>query len=191
VTIADGAGGDDAWALALAAEIEGHPDNVAPCLLGGLTIAWTTPSGARAVRLETHPAVRPTVLIPTTRGATAHARAALPSTVPHADAEFNAGRSALLVHALTAAPELLLAATEDRLHQGYRAPAMPGTAAVVADLRRRGFAATVSGAGPSVLVLGTGAGDDLGFPARGDQNPTEIEWCGRSLSVSRDGARIL
>jgi homoserine kinase len=131
------------------------------------------------------------VLIPTIRGITAHARAALPGTVPHADAAFNAGRSALLVHALTAAPELLLDATEDRLHQDYRAPAMPATAAVVTDLRRRGIAATVSGAGPSVLVLGSGAADDIGFPTAEDQNPTEIEWCGRSLSVSRDGARIL
>ena len=95
------------------------------------------------------------------RGLTAHARAALPATVPHGDAAYNAGRAALLVHALTAAPELLPDATDDRLHQGYRAPGMPATAALVARLREVGIAAVVSGAGPSVLAL-TGA--DRPFP---------------------------
>jgi homoserine kinase len=91
--------------------------------------------------------------MPSERGLTATARAALPPGVPHADAAFNAGRAALLVHALTADPSLLLAATEDRLHQGYRAPAMPGTASLVAALRSVGVAAVVSGAGPTVLAL--------------------------------------
>ena len=80
----------------------------------------------------------------------------LPPTVPHADASFNAGRAALLVEALVRRPEYLFDATADRLHQHYRAPAMPATAALVAELRADGLAATVSGAGPSVLVLGTG-----------------------------------
>jgi len=144
---------DDAAALRLAGEIEGHPDNVAPCLLGGFTIAWTGPDGARAVRLDPHPDVVPVVFVPADRGLTAHARAALPATVPHADAAANAARSALLVHALTADPSLLFIATEDRLHQEYRAPGAPATAALVADLRGRGLAAVVSGAGPSVLAL--------------------------------------
>ncbi|MFC7573545.1 hypothetical protein ACFQX8_14710 [Klenkia terrae] len=73
--------------------------------------------------------------------------------MPHGDAAFNAGRSALLVHALTTAPTLLMEATEDRLHQPQRASAMPGTAALVADLRDAGHAAVVSGAGPGVLVV--------------------------------------
>src|SRR4051794_19923303 len=140
-------------ALRIAGRIEGHPDNVAPCLLGGFTIAWTEGSGARAVRLPAAPGVRPTVFIPTERGYTASARAALPSAVPHADAAFNAGRSALLTHAMTGDPTLLFAATEDRLHQGYRAEAMPGTASLVASLRSVGVAAVVSGAGPTVLAL--------------------------------------
>ena len=144
---------DDDAALGLAARLEGHPDNVAPCLLGGFTIAWSAPGGARAVRLVTADGVRPTVFVPQERGLTATARSALPSAVPHADAAFNAGRSALLVHALTQAPELLFPATEDRLHQGYRAEAMPGTASLVAGLRSVGVAAVVSGAGPSVLAL--------------------------------------
>jgi homoserine kinase len=142
--------------LRLAAEIEGHPDNVAPCLLGGFTIAWTQADGAHAVRLDPAPAVRPLLLVPEERGLTAHARAALPPTVAHRDAAFTAGRAALLVHALTADPSLLYPATEDRLHQDYRSPGMPATAALVARLRDARVAAVVSGAGPSVLALVTG-----------------------------------
>jgi homoserine kinase len=143
----------DADVLRLASEIEGHPDNVAPCLLGGLTIAWMEEGGARAVRLSPSASLAPLVLVPEERGLTAHARAALPPSVPHRDAAFNAGRAALLVPALTGAPELLMAATEDRLHQGYRAAGMPATAALVDELRRAGIPAVVSGAGPSVLAF--------------------------------------
>jgi homoserine kinase len=150
----DGAARLDGTAvLALAAEIEGHPDNVAACLLGGLTIAWTQAGAGRATRLEPVPGLRPVVYVPATEGLTAVARAALPGEVPHADAAFNAGRAALLVHALTAEPALLLAATEDRLHQRYRASGMPASAELVRDLRAAGVPAVVSGAGPSVLAL--------------------------------------
>jgi homoserine kinase len=145
----------DAAVLELAGQIEGHPDNVAPCLLGGLTIAWLEGGLARAVRLEPAAGIRPTVVIPTDRGLTARAREALPAQVPHPDAAFNAGRSALLVHALTSAPQLLLAATEDRLHQDYRAAGMPESAQLVRGFRRAGIPAVVSGAGPSVLVFAT------------------------------------
>lgn len=145
---------DDAGALRVAARLEGHPDNVAPCLLGGFTIAWSEGiAGARAVRVATAPGLRPTIFVPQERGLTSTARAALPLDVPHADAAFNAGRTALLVHALRDDAALLYAATEDRLHQGYRAEAMPGTASLVAALRSVGVAAVVSGAGPSVLAL--------------------------------------
>lgn len=171
---------DDAWALRLAARIEGHPDNVAPCLLGGFTIAWTESGGARAVRLVPHPDLRPTVYIPTTRGLTAQARAVLPAQVPHGDAAFNAARAALLVHALTRAPELLLVATEDRLHQPYRASGMPETAALVARLREAGVPAFVSGAGPTVLALPL------------TRAPTAPQgWRAQSLPVDLEGGRIL
>jgi homoserine kinase len=146
---------DDAAVLRLAAELEGHPDNVAPCLLGGLTLAWTDGSGARAVRVEPSADVRPFLLVPEERGLTEAARTALPVSVPHGDAAFNAARSALLIHALTGAPDLLFPATEDRLHQPYRAAGMPATAELVRRLREAGAAAVVSGAGPSVLVLAT------------------------------------
>lgn len=167
---------DDAGALRVAARLEGHPDNVAPCLLGGFTIAWSD----GAVRLDAADGVRPTVFVPDERGYTATARGVLPPTVPHADAAFNAGRSALLVHALTTDPALLLPATEDRLHQGYRAQGMPGTASLVAGLRSVGVAAVVSGAGPTVLAL-TPVPDDF-HPGTG--------WRAETLRVDGAGALV-
>jgi homoserine kinase len=139
--------------LAMATRVEGHPDNVAPCLAGGLTIAWQTPDGARLTRLEVSPGIRPVAFVPDLRLVTERARGLLPEMVPHADAAANAGRAALLIAALTGAPELLLDATEDRLHQTYRAPAMPQSLDLVERLRGKGIAAVVSGAGPTVLAL--------------------------------------
>ncbi len=143
----------------LATAAEGHPDNASAALFGGCVLSWTEAGGARpgrahAVRLDVDPRVQAAVCIPGTELATSRARAMLPATVPHADAAFNAGRVGLLVHALASRPDLLLAATEDRLHQDQRAPAMPASAALLAAVRRRGVAATISGAGPSILVLG-------------------------------------
>jgi homoserine kinase len=171
---------DDSGALRLAARLEGHPDNVAPCLLGGLTIAWLEPDGARAVSLAPANGVQPVLFVPDERGLTAAARAALPDSVPHADAALNAGRAALLVHALTAAPDLLLAATEDRLHQRYRADAAPATFALVEALREAGVAAVVSGAGPSVMAL-TEPPEQFA-PGEG--------WTFRRLAVDGSGARV-
>jgi homoserine kinase len=146
---------DDAAALVLATELEGHPDNVAACLLGGLTIAWLEGGVGRAVRLAVQGVV-PVLFIPPEQSATHAARAALPPLVPHADAAFNLSRAALLILALTGRTELLLSATEDRLHQGYRAPAMAASAVLVDRLRQAGIAAVISGAGSSVLALATG-----------------------------------
>ena len=148
---------DDAALLALASEIEGHPDNVAACLLGGFTIAWTEgdhgDQDARAVTLAPSELIAPVVFIPADPVLTEVARGLLPATVPHADAAANVGRAALFVEAVTRRPELLFPATEDRLHQDYRSPAMPHSAALVAELRARGVAAAISGAGPTVLAL--------------------------------------
>ncbi len=155
---------DDDDVLRLAAGLEGHPDNVAACLLGGFTIAWSDAGGPHAVALEPHPDVRPVVFLPAERGLTAEARAVLPDRVPHGDAVLTAGRAGLLVYALTTAPGLLYPATEDRLHQGYRAPEMPRTAALLAQLRSAGVAALVSGAGPSVLALAQEGQDLSGIP---------------------------
>jgi homoserine kinase len=140
--------------LNLATQLEGHPDNAAPALRGGATVAWmTTHDSPAAVNLEIHPGVEPTIIVPTVRLSTHRARGVLPIAVPHANASFNAGRAALLVHALANDPDLLFDATEDKLHQEYRAPVMQQTWALVSGLRERGIAATVSGAGPTVLVL--------------------------------------
>jgi len=183
---------DDAAVLRLAAELEGHPDNVAPCLLGGFTIAWTGQGGARAVRLEPARRVRPVVFVPTGRGLTAQARAALPASVPHADAVYNAARSALLVHALTAAPELLWEATGDRLHQQYRAAGAPATAELVAALREGGSPAVVSGAGPTVLALidtgdsGTGVPWVPPEPAGWAVWPLEVDMRGALVTIGGD-----
>lgn len=147
---------DDAAALDLASHLEGHPDNVAACLLGGLSIAWTEEPHSSAARVAVQ-GVRPVVFIPDEQSATSAARAALPAAVPHADAAFNASRAALLVVALTGRPDLLWTATQDRLHQDYRAAGMPASAALVAVLRDAGIAAVISGAGSSVLALTSSA----------------------------------
>ena len=144
---------DDAL-LGLATTLEGHPDNVAPALRGGFTLAFTDSTGAiRAIRQDVHPDVRAALFTAAGSSATHVARSLLPATVPHADAAANSARAALLVHALTVDPSWLFEATQDLLHQRYRAPVMPETAALIADLRAAGIPAVVSGAGPSVLVL--------------------------------------
>ena len=144
-------------ALSLATQIEGHPDNVAACLRGGLTFAWMAGSTARVARVDVHPDIAPIAFIPSSRASTKKVRGMLPETVPHADAAANSARTALLSLALTRSPELLMTATEDYLHQSYRAPAMPRSAALVAQLRADGVPAVVSGAGPTVLALATRA----------------------------------
>ena len=152
----------DPAALRLAAELEGHPDNVAACLLGGLTVAWTGADGPCAVRLSPLRAIVPTVIVAPEPLSTRTARGVLPDQVPHVDAATNAGRSALLIAALTsdAASDtasdpggILLDATQDRLHQPYRAGVMPETARLIERLRAAGVPAVVSGAGPSVLAF--------------------------------------
>ncbi len=139
--------------LRLATELEGHPDNVAPALFGGLTIAWTGSDGPRHKKLMVHRGVSPLVVVPEATMSTKLARSLQPESVPHEDAIFNVSRSALLIAALIQSPELLLAATEDRLHQNYRASAMKQTDDLIRELRAQGLPAVVSGAGPSVLVL--------------------------------------
>lgn len=185
---------DDEAVLAFADELEGHPDNVAACLLGGATLAWVegqsasatagAPSTvARAIRLGLRSTIAAVVFIPPFESSTHVARGLLPESVPHVDAAANAARSGLLVAALTSFPELLLPATEDRLHQRYRASAMPESAALMTALRDGGIAATISGAGPTVLVLLTGDEDQdhaLSYTPAG--------WHSAALAVDAIGA---
>jgi homoserine kinase len=191
----------------LATDLEGHPDNVAACLGGGLTIAWTVSGRPYMVRLEPLPSISPVICVAPAPVRTEAARRLLPDLVPHQDAAANAGRSALLVAALTQLPvtspgagwpdgaDALFDATQDWLHQDYRSTAMPETDALVRRLRAEGIAAVVSGAGPSVLALLFGREsadyrhhlDSLGSIVK----ETGIAWHISSLDVERHGARVL
>jgi len=175
--------------LAIATDLEGHPDNVAPALFGGLTIAWTTSSGPSHKRLLVHRGVSPVVFVPSSTLSTKLARSLQPASVPHEDATFNVSRSALLVAALIQSPELLLAATEDRLHQSYRASAMPETDMLIGVLRQAGLAAVVSGAGPSLLVLGSDPAQRL-LAAQLVAEHALSDWRPLMLAVDLKGATV-
>ncbi len=192
---------DDDGALQLAADLEGHPDNVAPALFGGLVAcarlgdeevaARAAPAGQGrwiAARADVDPRIGATAFIPPDRLSTQLARGLLPAEVPHADAAANAARAALLALALTGRPEHLWAATRDLLHQQYRRPAMPASLALLEDLRGEGVPAFVSGAGPTVLAFTV----DRGSPAPG---PDDLAsrcpegWRARHLAVDPSGVR--
>ena len=176
--------------VALATRLEGHPDNAAAAVLGGATIAWTHESAlgpvGQAVRIDVDPRIRPVVAIPVSQASTAGARGALPSAVPHADAAFNVARAALLSHALSHDPSLLLEATDDRLHQRQRRSVYPESLELVGSLRKRGIAAAISGAGPTVIVLGS---DDAGEIARNIGDLAGPSWRVLALRVAGDGVR--
>ena len=161
--------------LVLATKLEGHPDNAAAAIHGGFTIAWTEPTGPQVVRLEAQLPV--TVLVPPSPVSTEMARRLLPARVPHADAASNAGRAALMVAALQGRPELLMAATEDLLHQPYRAEAMPQSYELVQELRSVEIPTVISGAGPTVLAF-----------AR--ELPVPDGWVAHELDVDPTGVQV-
>ena len=182
--------------LRLATEMEGHPDNVAACFLGGFTLTWSDDRGwPVGDSLRVHEEVLPVVLVPDATLSTTVARGLLPDVVPHADAAFNAGRAALLVHAMTDEPVMLMEATQDRLHQQQRRAAMPESLGLVDRLRAAGHAAVVSGAGPSVLVLTRRMHGDPPDPA-GAARVREVArmapdgWSVLPLGVEDRGARV-
>lgn len=150
--------------IQIAGEFEGHPDNAAASVLGGAVVSWSQPApgdpssapGYFAAPLRLHPDIRLFPGIPQVRSSTAETRVLLPQQVSHEVARFNLSRAALLVLALTERPDLLMAATEDLLHQPQRAPAMPPSGEYLRLLRRDGVAAVLSGAGPSVLAFTNG-----------------------------------
>ena len=150
---------NDIQLLSLATDMEGHPDNVSAALFGGATISWFEmdkhKSSAHCVHLNVDPRIQAMAYIPTKALATSKARKMLPDAIPFADAVRNTTNAALMSHALTTRPDLLLVATEDFLHQSYRAEAMPESYALVQKLRAAGIAAFISGAGPTVLALHT------------------------------------
>ncbi|HEX9891354.1 MAG TPA: homoserine kinase [Actinomycetota bacterium] len=185
VALADrlmGTGLDPDRILEVAVDIEGHPDNVAGCLRGGLVIAHLSEDGWRAERLDPHGDLRPVLLVPEhERLPTADARRVLPQQVPLATAVFNAGRAALALLALTARPDLLREALEDRLHQPHRLPLVPAARATFERLREARVPVCVSGAGPALLAF---EGPAAEVPELGPG------WRVLRPGVASDGARI-
>lgn len=152
--------------LEVAVDIEGHADNVAAALRGGLQLAYLSSDGWRAEVLTLSPGLRPVVCVPLNeRMATQEARRVLPVQVAREDASFNAGRTALLVVALAGGrAELLSEALEDRLHQQVRLPLVPSSRALFEDLRESGVPVCLAGAGPSLLAFES---DDRKVPELG------------------------
>jgi homoserine kinase len=175
---------DPASVTAFAAGIEGHPDNAAPAAYGGVTIAAVE---GFVRRLEPHPDLDPVAIVPNVAVATAEARAALPTSVPLADAAFNAAHAALMVEALTTDPELLRVALRDRLHERVRIALVPGLGEVVDELRRRNVPVCVSGAGPTLLAFPLAGAPTL------DERALELPpgWRVRPLAVRRAGFEVL
>jgi len=140
--------------LNIVCELDGHPDNAAPALLGGLVIGTLTPEGVSAVRLEPKN-LKVVVAVPDFAVSTTAARRALPDSIPHRDAVFNVGRSGLLLGSLaTGEYELLRVAMQDRLHQPYRSHLIPGLEDVIeAALANGAYGACLSGSGPTVLAF--------------------------------------
>ncbi|MBV9357884.1 MAG: homoserine kinase [Chloroflexi bacterium] len=182
--------------LGLAAELERHPDNVTPCLLGGVRVV--TVDSSRRVLQSAVPLAHPlstAVFVPDLEVPTVLARTVLPSSVPLADALFNVGRATMLVAALASGrDELLRPATEDRLHQPYRTPLFPALPALVASALEAGaLGAYSSGGGPAVLALCADAQRAATVCAAFDATASRLEVAGSTLSlaVSDRGAEVV
>ena len=148
--------GSDAELIDLAAELEGHPDNAAAALLGGIVVC----AEGLARRLEPAGTLRPVICIPDTRQSTTAARGVLPDSVSLADAAANGARTAMLLAGLSGALAWEPAVMRDVLHEPSRFGVMPETGRVVSALRDQGIGACLSGAGPSVLAVVGGDDDD-------------------------------
>ncbi|MET0692637.1 MAG: homoserine kinase [Propionibacteriaceae bacterium] len=150
---------DREWLLGHADAIEGHPDNVAAAIYGGFVMAYDSVHGIAVAQGAVADGLGVVLYVPDTPVATHAARNLLPDEVPHADAASNSGRAALFAHAMASDSDLLWDATRDWLHQDYRQRAMPASYDLMVSLRSQGLAAVISGAGPTVLVIGRA--DDL------------------------------
>lgn len=146
---------DENGLVSLAAQLEGHPDNVAPALLGGAVVCTRDGARVRFVRLLPAWEAAVVVAVPSFTVATADARALLPRQVPFSDAAANVGRTAALVASLvTGRTDLLAWAMEDALHQPYRRALVPGLDEVTRAARQAGaFGAALAGSGPSIVAL--------------------------------------
>lgn len=152
----------DEQLVQLSSAFEGHPDNAAASVLGQAVVSWTeipvdgkTEPQYRAVTIPVAESIMATALVPNFHASTEAVRRVLPTDVTYLDARFNVSRCAVMTVALQHHPELLWEGTRDRLHQPYRADVLPVTAEWVNRLRNKGYAAYLSGAGPTVMVLST------------------------------------
>jgi homoserine kinase len=177
--------------LALATRAEGHPDNVAAALLGGLTVSCVAAKGAvTAVSLPVPPRITWVALIPETTSSTAEARAVLPASVPRADAVFNVQRVALLLAALQSGRiDALGPALDDRLHQPYRLALFPWMPAVMEAARGAGaLGCVLSGAGPALLAVVAGDGGGVARALEAAQKTAGIAGTARAFAVDLNGA---
>ncbi len=176
--------------LGLAARAEGHPDNVAAAIFGGLTVSCGTPEGVTAVTLPVTGSLSWVVLVPEVTSATAEARALLPRSVPREDAVFNVQRVALLLASLQAArPAALSVALEDRLHQPYRLKLFPWMPAVATAACAAGaLGCVLSGAGPSLLAVVAGEGGAVGRAMEDALSRAGVRGNARTLDVDAAGA---
>lgn len=181
---ASAAGSNDV--LGVAAAVDGHPENAAASVLGGLVTATTVAGTPIANRLALDPDLAFVVLVPDRTLPTEEARAALPPSVPHVDATFNLGRLALLLAGLGDRSRLQPAATEDRLHQNYRGALFSEAAGLLDGLVREGALASCwSGAGPSLLAICDGA-DAEAIRVAGEGLLARAGVTGRALRLAAD-----
>jgi homoserine kinase len=184
VAVAAAAGADDP--LLIGHEIDGHPENAAASVLGGLVTATTIEDRPVASKLPLDEAIAFVVLVPTRHLPTKRAREALPAQVPHRDAAFNLGRMGLLIAGLADHRLLVREATEDRLHQGQRTPLFPESSRLLRGLVEAGAMATCwSGAGPSLLAFCTHATAET-VRMRGEELMVEAGVGGRALVIPAD-----
>ena len=179
--------------LDMATAIEGHPDNVAPALFGGFTVSVMQAERVACLRMSVPQELKLVVCIPDFRLSTHKARLAIPELVPHQDAVFNVSRTALLVGALaTGQTKYLTDALQDRLHQPYRAPLIPGMDEVFAAGRQAGaLGVAMSGAGPSIMAYTLEKADEVGQAMVQAFQTHGISSRYLELNVDYDGAKVM
>ena len=178
----------EAELLALACELEGHPDNATPCLQGGATLSWVEDGRPRWRAVPVHPDLVALALVAPEPMATSEARRLLPERVPFAVAAHTGGRAAMLPLALAGDAELLLPATEDLLHQPERLAHTPDAAELLERLRADGHAAFVSGASLLVLCPRPAAAGALADAEEAVAAAGAEGWRIRPLELARQGA---
>lgn len=191
---------DDDAVLQICSGMEGHPDNVAPSLYGKLVVSYGDDAGWHSLPIAAHERVLPVVAIPNYEVPTKIARGLIPDTVPHREAATNSGRAALLTQAVSTYPDFLLPATSDLLHQPYRAVGMRPSAALVSALRGQGYAAVISGAGPTVMVLANGKQERASVldaierltstPAISEYEGSPISWRVLPVDIDTEGVML-